>query len=371
MLDPIDSMIDDFVDGAETPDTNLKFTLTKDQLDKIKDTFKPLQFENNIQFELFSSGRVLVSSKDKAVDVWVELSTLDLDLHGEEYQSFYIDRNRINKFADVCSGSIEFLVKDGEMEVKIGTTDLHITLPIYELAIDVDYDVSESETLLSEVSENLCSRCFASKSTGPFSLATASLRDQWLYGSTESVSIVEGGFKSGLVLDVSSDFLNYIANLSFTKEEVKFIKDEERMAVVVTSNNVFYKTNLKPVPIEDVSPLLDEPSSATMTMETEESIMKLALLSIPLVGVDNAQFFIEHKDGEESLNISVRDESNKVSYDTWKVLKQSGEFSISLGINSYLSAVNAMEKTNLEVSVKETAVFLKDTGQTTILLAHM
>lgn len=367
----VDSMIDSFVDGAEAPSTNLKFTLTKDQLDKIKDTFKPLQFETNIRFELTSAGKIIVASKDKAVDVWVELSTVEMDLHGEDYQSFYIDRNRINKFAEVCNGSIEFSVCDGEMEVKIGSTDLHITLPVYELPIDSEFKSSKTEAMMSDVVADLCSRCFASKATGPFALATATLADKWYYGNTESVTVVDKGFTGGMSVNVNPAFLDYINNLTFTKEEIVFHRDEDTQTLTVTSENVYYKTNLQPTEFEDVTQLFEEASIAEFTMSTTESIGKLALLSIPLVGMDNAQFFINLEEGKSNLAISVCDEANKTSYDSWTPDRIKGHFHTSLGIKAYLTAVGAMSQEAVTASVKDSCIILNDTVQSTILIARM
>jgi len=363
-------MVDNVVEGASSSEANLTFSLTKDNLEKIKNTFKPTSSEDNLFFEFQSSGRITVSMNDNGVTVWTHISTTEMDLNGEDYQSFYLDKGRVSKLTEVCSGQITFSVAEGQMEAKIGTTDLHISLPMYEASIDIDFNENTSESKASEDVSILCQRCMASKGSGSFMLAVMSLKDKWYYGNTQSVSIVENGF-SNLELNIAPLFLDYISNLTFTKDEIKFIVDEDTNQVIVTSDNVFYKTNLQPVEFDDVEGLFEEEVTCSITLDTPETVAKLGILSIPLMGQDNAIFTIDaDEDGDSNvLGISVKDESNRISTDKWNIKESKGDLdSTSLGINSYIQTVKAISQEDVYVEFRESSVIISDQGQKTILL---
>ena len=61
------------------------------------------------------------------------------------------------------------------MQAKVGTTDLHISLPMYDAAVDISFDeTSASETKTSDEVAILASRLAASKATGAFTLPVIS-----------------------------------------------------------------------------------------------------------------------------------------------------------------------------------------------------
>jgi len=71
------------------------------------------------------------------------------------------------------------------------------------------------------------------------------------------------------------------------------------------------------------------------------------------------------------LAISVKDESNRISTDTWTIKEAKSIDAIgvtSLGIQSYTQTVNAMRPEDLQVEFKDSAVIFNDAGQKTILL---
>lgn len=376
MQKDIGSMVDEFITGGGASEANLVFTLKKSELEKIKGTFKPTSNEDFILFEFEAKGMITVSMNDNGVTAWAKISTTEIDLKGENYQSFYLDKGRVNKLSDVCQGQITFTVENGQMEAKVGTTDLHISLPMYDSAIDINFTETKSESKTSDEVSTLCSRCAASKGSGAFALPVMSLKNKWYFGNTQSVSIVENGFKD-LELNVSPTFFDFISNLSFTKESIKFILDEETQQVVITSDNVFYKINQQPVEFDDVSGLLEEETLCSIILDTPETVQKLSILSIPLIGQDNAVFNIEASvamgmvvEGNK-LAISVKDESNRISTDTWTIKESKSIDAIgvtSLGIQSYTQTVNAMRPEDLQVEFKDSAVIFSDAGQCTILL---
>lgn len=374
-----ENMVDAFLDGASQSEANLEFTLTKDQLSKIKAAFKPLQFEEYIQFEFMSNGKIIVSSHDKGATIWTELSTTEMDLRGAEYQGFFIDLKRINKFADVCNGAIKFVVENGEMRAKIGTTDLHISLPMYDMTVDLSFTSEAEESKTSDDVAGLAARCQASKGSGAFMIPTMSLGKQWKYGTVQNVSIVNGGF-STLEALVPPDFLEYIANIPFTKEDVKFQvgKDEAGASVfVVSSDNVNYKCLTSELEFESIDELFAEEPECTFVMNTLDTISKLQVLSIPLVGQDNASFTMSIasedtlEEGTNGVGITVRDEGHRESYDLWKCRDVKGEFEAPIGLQSYLNTVNAMSKENVTFESRGTALIIKDEVQTCILIKYM
>lgn len=366
-----ESIVDDFLDEGQVSEANLEFTLTKDQLDKIKAAFKPLQFETYVRFEFFDSGLVTVSSNDKGITSWVNLSTTEMDLQGESYQFFYLDTKRIGKLADVCSGKIAFSVSNGEMSAKIDTTDLHISLPLYESAIDTSFTSENAESKESNDLEILTNRLKASKGSGTFLIPTMSLGQSWKYGTTQNVSIVRGGFQELEVL-VTPDFLDYLSNITFTNEDVEFRvgKDADGSEMFcIVSDQVHYKCPISPLQFEDVDQIFAEEPDCSFKMDTLDSIGKLQILSIPLVGQDNASFNL--KVTEDKIEVTVRDEGHRESYDTWACTDINGEFEAPIGLQSYLNTVNAMSKDNVTVESRGPALILKDDVQTTILIKYM
>ncbi len=370
-MNDVASMIDSFVGGAAPVEANLSFSLTEEQMQKIKSTFSPIQFEDKVRFEFHDSGKVIVSTVDKGVQAWVEISTVELDLRGEKYQEFYLDRARINRLSDACSGNLSFNVSGGELEAKIGSIDLHITLPMYELALDGPVpEAGKSETLSSERVDDLCKRCLSSKGAGPFLLPVMTLGSKWLYGTSQSITMVEGGFKE-LKINVVPSFIDYINNLTFTKEEVKFELDPTGNTLTVSSGNVYYRTGTQLTDFNDMSPLLNDGEKAGIVLNTLETISDLAILSIPLIGVEDATFTVRAEQGNPKLAISVKDEGNKLSFSNWEYVSCTGEFDVTLNINSYLQVANAMSKEGVRMSVREAAVILNDGVQVSVIMAYM
>lgn len=367
-------MVDAFLADASTPVANLDFTLTRDQLMKLKNAFKPVPFEEFLRLEFFDTGKILVSTVDKGIHSWVHLSTPELDLRGETFQCFYLDRKRINKLADVCDTAIKFQVEDGEMRAKIGTTDLHISLPLYELHPDVSYVPGEVvETKTSEDVAGLTSRCYASKGSGTFMIPTMSLGEKWLYGTTQNVSIVSGGFAKLKTL-VPPEFLDYMSNITFTKEDIKFdlAKDEAGANVlVVSSGHVFHKCNISEFEFEDISGLLDEPADGVLILNTQDTISKLQVLSIPLVGQDNATFVMSVEEGDKSVTITVQDEGKRESNDEWACSSVTGAFEAPISLQSYLNTVNALSKEKVKISSRGAALIVEDGVSTNIIIKYL
>ena len=377
MQTDISSMVDDFIAGSAPSDANLSFSLTKEQLQKIKSTFKPTSNEDNILFEFEASGKVTCSLNDKGITAWCKFSITELNLNGENYQSFYLDKSRVNKLTDVCQGQISFIVSNGQMQAKVGTTDLHISLPMYDAAVDISFDeTSASETKTSDEVAILASRLAASKATGAFTLPVMSLKDKWYYGNTQSVTIAENGFNTeGFELNVAPNFFDFIANIPFTKEDVKFSRDETNSSAVISSDNVFYKIALQSVEFDDVTPILDEENLARIIIDTPDTLSKLQILSIPLIGQDNSTFTLDHNEEKENqLTITVRDEANRISSDNITFKEGTGipEFTkTTLSIQAYSNAVNAMQPLDLQVEFKESAVVFTDSAQKTIILKFL
>lgn len=377
MQTDISSMVDDFIAGSAPSDANLSFSLTKEQLQKIKSTFKPTSNEDNILFEFEASGQVTCSLNDKGITVWCKFSITELNLNGENYQSFYLDKSRVNKLTDVCQGQISFIVSNGQMQAKVGTTDLHISLPMYDAAVDISFDeTSASETKTSDEVAILASRLVASKATGAFTLPVMSLKDKWYYGNTQSVTIAENGFNTeGFELNVAPNFFDFIANIPFTKEDVKFSRDETNSSAVISSDNVFYKIALQSVEFDDVTPILDEENLARIIIDTPDTLSKLQILSIPLIGQDNSTFTLDRNEEKENqLTITVRDEANRISSDNITFKEGTGipDFTkTTLSIQAYSNAVNAMQPLDLQVEFKESAVVFTDSAQKTIILKFL
>ena len=377
MQTDISSMVDDFIAGSAPSDANLSFSLTKEQLQKIKSTFKPTSNEDNILFEFEASGKVTCSLNDKGITAWCKFSITELNLNGENYQSFYLDKSRVNKLTDVCQGQISFIVSNGQMQAKVGTTDLHISLPMYDAAVDISFDeTSASETKTSDEVAILASRLAASKATGAFTLPVMSLKDKWYYGNTQSVTIAENGFNTeGFELNVAPNFFDFIANIPFTKEDVKFSRDETNSSAVISSDNVFYKIALQSVEFDDVTPILDEENLARIIIDTPDTLSKLQILSIPLIGQDNSTFTLDrNEDKDNQLTITVRDEANHISSDNITFKEGTGipEFTkTTLSIQAYSNAVNAMQPLDLQVEFKESAVVFTDSAQKTIILKFL
>lgn len=377
MQTDISSMVDDFIAGSAPSDANLSFSLTKEQLQKIKSTFKPTSNEDNILFEFEASGQVTCSLNDKRITAWCKFSITELNLNGENYQSFYLDKSRVNKLTDVCQGQISFIVSNGQMQAKVGTTDLHISLPMYDAAVDISFDeTSASETKTSDEVAILASRLAASKATGAFTLPVMSLKDKWYYGNTQSVTIAENGFNTeGFELNVAPNFFDFIANIPFTKEDVKFSRDETNSSAVISSDNVFYKIALQSVEFDDVTPILDEENLARIIIDTPDTLSKLQILSIPLIGQDNSTFTLDRNEEKDNqLTITVRDEANRISSDNITFKEGTGipEFTkTTLSIQAYSNAVNAMQPLDLQVEFKESAVVFTDSAQKTIILKFL
>lgn len=377
MQTDISSMVDDFIAGSAPSDANLSFSLTKEQLQKIKSTFKPTSNEDNILFEFEASGQVTCSLNDKGITAWCKFSITELNLNGENYQSFYLDKSRVNKLTDVCQGQISFIVSNGQMQAKVGTTDLHISLPMYDAAVDISFDeTSASETRTSDEVAILASCLAASKATGAFTLPVMSLKDKWYYGNTQSVTIAENGFNTeGFELNVAPNFFDFIANIPFTKEDVKFSRDETNSSAVISSDNVFYKIALQSVEFDDVTPILDEENLARIIIDTPDTLSKLQILSIPLIGQDNSTFTLDRNEEKENqLTITVRDEANRISSDNITFKEGTGipEFTkTTLSIQAYSNAVNAMQPLDLQVEFKESAVVFTDSAQKTIILKFL
>ena len=377
MQTDISSMVDDFIAGSAPSDANLSFSLTKEQLQKIKSTFKPTSNEDNILFEFEASGQVTCSLNDKGITAWCKFSITELNLNGENYQSFYLDKSRVNKLTDVCQGQISFIVSNGQMQAKVGTTDLHISLPMYDAAVDISFDeTSASETKTSDEVAILASRLSASKATGAFTLPVMSLKDKWYYGNTQSVTIAENGFNTeGFELNVAPNFFDFIANIPFTKEDVKFSRDETNSSAVISSDNVFYKIALQSVEFDDVTPILDEENLARIIIDTPDTLSKLQILSIPLIGQDNSTFTLDRNEEKENqLTITVRDEANRISSDNITFKEGTGipDFTkTTLSIQAYSNAVNAMQPLDLQVEFKESAVVFTDSAQKTIILKFL
>ena len=377
MQTDISSMVDEFIAGSAPSDANLSFSLTKEQLQKIRSTFKPTSNEDNILFEFEASGQVTCSLNDKGITAWCKFSITELNLNGENYQSFYLDKSRVNKLTDVCQGQISFVVSNGQMQAKVGTTDLHISLPMYDAAVDISFDeTSASETKTSDEVAILASRLAASKATGAFTLPVMSLKDKWYYGNTQSVTIAENGFNTeGFELNVAPNFFDFIANIPFTKEDVKFSRDETNSSAVISSDNVFYKIALQMVEFDDVTPILDEENLARIIIDTPDTLSKLQILSIPLIGQDNSTFTLDHnEDKDNQLTITVRDEANRISSDNITFKEGTGipDFTkTTLSIQAYSNAVNAMQPLDLQVEFKESAVVFTDSAQKTIILKFL
>ena len=377
MQTDISSMVDDFIAGSAPSDANLSFSLTKEQLQKIKSTFKPTSNEDNILFEFEASGKVTCSLNDKGINAWCKFSITELNLNGENYQSFYLDKSRVNKLTDACQGQISFIVSNGQMQAKVGTTDLHISLPMYDAAVDISFDeTSASETKTSDEVAILASRLAASKATGAFTLPVMSLKDKWYYGNTQSVTIAENGFNTeGFELNVAPNFFDFIANIPFTKEDVKFSRDETNSSAVISSDNVFYKIALQSVEFDDVTPILDEENLARIIIDTPDTLSKLQILSIPLIGQDNSTFTLDRNEEKDNqLTITVRDEANRISSDNITFKEGTGipEFTkTTLSIQAYSNAVNAMQPLDLQVEFKESAVVFTDSAQKTIILKFL
>ena len=368
MQNDISTMVDSFIEGGTAVDANLILTLKKEDFQKIKATFKPTSNETFILFEVQASGLVTCSMNDNGVVAWCNISTTDINLHGENYQFFYLDKARVNKIADVCTGAVTFVIADGQLQAKIGTTDLHVSLPMYDAAVDIKFTETDSETLPSETVAALTDRLAASKSSGAFALPVMSLSDKWYFGNSQSVTITKTGFQH-LKLNVSPIFFDFLSNITFTKEDVKFILDDKDHWVVISSGNVFYKVAVQEVEFDDVDPILNEPSVCEVTMDTPDTVSKLQVLSIPLIGMDNALFTLTA--GDNAFEVRVRDESNRVSTDTWAVKEQKDLNKLkdtSLGIQPYLQTVNALRPDGVSLKFKETAVVFEDDGQITILL---
>ena len=81
-------MVDEFITGGGASEANLVFTLKKSELEKIKGTFKPTSNEDFILFEFEAKGMITVSMNDNGVTAWAKISTTEIDLKGENYQSF-------------------------------------------------------------------------------------------------------------------------------------------------------------------------------------------------------------------------------------------------------------------------------------------
>jgi hypothetical protein len=370
-MSAVSTMIDDFVSGTAQSEANLSFTLTEEQMGKIKSTFSPVQFEDKVRFEFHASGKIIVATVDKGVRAWVEISTVEMDLKGEQYQEFYLDKARINKLSDACKGSMTFNVADGEVEVKIGSIDLHITLPMYELALDEEEPtVGDKESLSSETVADLCSRCLSSKGAGPFMLPVMTMGSEWLYGTSQSITVVKGGFEK-LRINVVPSFIDYISNLAFTKEDITFQLDDTNNVLTVSSDNVNYRITTQLTEFNDLSPLMEESEAACLTLNTLPTISDLGVLSIPLIGIDDATFTMKVEEGAPGVDISVKDEGNKLSYSHWDVVNQRGSFDTTLNISAYLQVVNSMSKDNVSLSVREIAIILRDEKQTSVIMAYM
>lgn len=373
MTASVANMIDDFVAGNAASEANLSFSLTEEQMGRIKNTFSPIQFEDKVRFEFHENGQIIVATVDKGVRAWIELSTVEMNLNGEKYQEFYLDKARINKLADACNGNLNFSVAEGELEVKIGSIDLHITLPMFELALDEEVpEEGKFEHLSSESVADLCERCLSSKGAGPFMLPVMTMGSEWLYGTNQSITVVKGGFMD-MKVNVVPSFLDYVHNLCFTKEDVKFELDPTGNTLTVSSDNVYYRIGTQLTDFNDMSPLFEETENASVQLNTLETISDLSVLSIPLIGIDDATFTIKAGGDEDidGLAISVKDEGNKLSYSNWEVIESKGEFDVTLNINAYLQVVNAMAKENVSFSVRDIAVIVKDEVQTSVLMAYM
>ncbi len=373
MNDSVDSMVDDFVEGVQSVDANLDFTLTKEHLSKIKNTFKPLQFEEHICLEFHSDGRIQASSVDGGITSWVELSTTELDLKGETYTRFYIDVKRINKLSEVCDKEIAFTVCDGELKSVIGSTDIKISLPLHELTTDLSYREDEAEIKTSEDLSGLTSRLLSSKGQGSFQLAALSLAKSWIYGTSENVSIVTGGFKE-MEARVTPDFLGYLSNICFTNEDVTLAKGEDEdgtPVLVVHSDNVYYKTTLMDVTPEDIESLINEATLGGLHFDTLEPIKNLGILSIPLIGQENASFRMEGGKDSEEISVTVTDESNRMSSDAWTCTPIDGDFEADINIASFLSTLNAISRDGVKMSVKTSCIVITDGISTHLLIKYM
>lgn len=373
MNDNVDAMVDGFVEGVQSVDANLDFTLTKDQLSKIKNTFKPLQFEENICLEFHSDGYIQASSVDNGVTLWTEISTVEMDLKGEQYSMFYIDLKRINKLSDVCDSQIAFSVCDGELKSKIGSTDIKISLPLYELTTNLSFEEEEKEVKTSEDVASLASRLAAAKGSGSFLLSSLSMSDLWIYGTSENVSIVKGGFDK-MIARVTPDFLSYLANISFTNEDIQFVKGKDSdgtPVLTLVSDNVYYKVSLMDVEPEDIQTLMDETTLGDFSFDSLDPIRNLAILAIPLLGQENAAFKMKGTAGGEYIEITVTDESGRMSSDKWACTPIGGDFEADLNISSFLNTLNAISKEGVSLLAKDTCLLLSDEISTNLLIKYV
>lgn len=346
---------------------DFEFFITKEDMEKLKQAFKPVLFEEYLKFQVDSTG-VTISTLDNGVTSWVKIFfTQEVTQEGV----FHLERSRVNKLADACTEGVSFEVKDFNLNAHIGSTVLHMTLPLCEINTNLGYESTSGETLSSARLKDLTSRCRASGVTNSLPLYTMTLGEDWTYGVTQSITRVAGGFEN-LSINLPPSFMHYLSNICTTGEDIKFTLDEYSGVLVVESGGIFHKVSVQERGIEGVGGLFSSKPDFSASFEVGEALEKLFVLSVPLTGIDNPIFKFKGSGDPLRLEMSVEDIGNRVSHSILDVSSPEGDLSeTSLSVSSYTKALKTLQGDSITMYTISSAVVVSDGVQTTALIKFL
>lgn len=344
----------------------LKIFITKEDMEKLKQAFKPVLFEEYLKFQVDSTG-VTISTLDNGVTSWVKISSTQHSYEGV----FHLERSRINKLADACTEGVSFEVKDFNLNAHIGSTVLHMTLPLCEINTNLNYESTTGETLSSERLKDLTSRCRASGVTSSLPLYSMTLGESWTYGVTQSITRVAGGFEN-LSIDLPPSFMLYLSNICSTGEGIKFTLDEYSGVLVVESGSIFHKVSVQDNGIKGVEAIFRAKPDFSASFGVGDALEKLFMLSVPLTGIDNPIFKFKGCGDPLRIEMSVEDIGNRVSNSILDVSSPEGELSeTALSVLSYTKALKTLHGDSITMSTISSAVLVSDGVQTTALIKFL
>lgn len=355
----------------------LRFTLTKEQLAAVCDTFKPAIGNKPLKFTI-TEGKITILLDDVGNILKYETGQ---EIAPSSIETFYLKSDVLK---DINSNmakdtEIQFEIDDeGGATITIGGTKLNISLPNEDYDIDDNFipndDDNSSEQLLMDKAKALCERLKVVYSTGSNASRAMRVGKTIEMGSRSSYTIIkDGNALQNIEFVAISQFFSFFQNITKFGDVLNItlgkLGEDGHRYVELHTGNVTYLVRLigDDVQVPDLQPTIDSVTTGTTVNKTLLA-NELNKLNIPLIGMKEEGKLTTIEIENDVLICQVRDISKRVSVSRIPLAKSSGTERVLVNINTLGSSIAPLDE-DFDINWFSEAIVLEDDVQITIVSA--
>ncbi|EJF06160.1 hypothetical protein ThvES_00017670 [Thiovulum sp. ES] len=355
---------------------DVSFTLSIEQIKQIKKAFKPVSVKDMSRITL-TPNKVSFAIEDEGIFLNIDLSLADgtFNLNGNESFVFFYSKKHLFTTFDTVEKDLYIKVSDSDITFVIDETELNLSLMDIQIYLDITYTETMKTSIAGDLFSSLCSRLSANTSIGgirPY----MTVGKNFIYGTSTTFTSTKKGLEGFYPIEgqsgvsVPREFLKYMCNSTQFGQKVDFIYDEDKNLLIVRNGNVYYGVSIISTAFPDLSGYIDGEFEAYSKFSGKQLQSSLNKLLIPLLTTsdqaDSKVFKFHMESSSSKAEISVLDNTNKISTDKWNMVQQKGDIEVYLNIYAFLSSIGAMNE-QIEISILDSYIKIEDSLQNLIL----